>query len=151
MGDENAEDAFSEDTSGKPSFSEKAGAPPPDVNNPIDVELIQQRVEERERQWREALGLLLASPQGRRVLWTILDKSGMNAMETNVDHHARMAYTAGGRDLGLWLVREMGAVDPRAYPSLILEATQERETEQALHEARRIDAHRASDARKLSS
>lgn len=150
MADETAEDQFSEDDA-KKSFSEKAGAPPLDVNNPTDVDLITKRVEERERAWQDALALVIASPQGRRVLWNILDKSGMTAMETNVDHHARMAYTAGARDLALWLVREMGKIDPAAYPGMILEATRERETEQALHEARRIDAHRRPDARKLSS
>jgi hypothetical protein len=136
------------------SFSESAGAPPPDVNDPTDVDLNAKMVDERKREWQEDLGQVLHSPAARRVLWAIIDRSGMSARESQVDHHARMAYNAGARDLALWLIEELTQVDAAAYPSLLVEARKQRETEQALHEARRIDAHRhqgGPDARKLSS
>lgn len=58
----------------------------------------------RADQWEADVKWLLEQPQGRRVLWGILEKTGINALSFTGD--SKTFFREGSRNVGLWLQAE---------------------------------------------
>lgn len=62
---------------------------------------------------------LLQMPEGRRVLWRILEKCGTFR---SVWHPSSLiSYNSGQQDLGHWLLNEVIEVQPAAYVQMLTE------------------------------
>lgn len=62
---------------------------------------------------------VLNSDEGRRVLFDILERCGLYQSTFTGENNASN-YKAGRRDVGLEVLGEIDALDPRHYPSLLL-------------------------------
>ena len=79
--------------------------------------------EERERrreQVRRDLGTVMATGAGRRVVWAVLERTGVfrsaGALELGV-----LAASEGRRQPGLWLIAELSVACPGSYADMIKE------------------------------
>ena len=63
---------------------------------------------------------IMRTEVGRRVMWHILDESGLNDSTYTNDSHAH-AYMAGRREFGLWLKNELENFTPDYYFTMIKE------------------------------
>jgi hypothetical protein len=66
------------------------------------------------------LKFMLANGQGRRFLLRLFERTGLlrQSYTGNADTH----FNEGARSIGLQLLAEIEEVDPRAFPSMCLEA-----------------------------
>tara|TARA_R100000750_G_C2341849_1_gene94528 strand:+ start:45 stop:359 length:315 start_codon:yes stop_codon:yes gene_type:complete len=65
--------------------------------------------------WR----LLLSKQWGRRLVWRILDQTGM--YRTSFTGNSTTFFNEGARNIGLWLVDEVLSADADQYLSMIKE------------------------------
>jgi hypothetical protein len=65
--------------------------------------------------WR----LLLSKQWGRRLVWRILEQSGM--YRTSFTGNSTTFFNEGARNIGLWLVDEVLSADTEQYLSMIKE------------------------------
>lgn len=66
--------------------------------------------DERLNDWRA----VLATPEGRRVLWRVLEQCNTNKSVFAVDH-GTISYRAGWQDAGHYVLAEIDDADPRAF------------------------------------
>jgi hypothetical protein len=78
---------------------------------------------EQERDTEELLQLL-AVPGNRAVMWRLLEYCKVYHSNPFPTSHGEMAMFEGRRMVGLWLLTEMHAADPRAYAKMRDEATE---------------------------
>ena len=72
--------------------------------------------EELEKSFRE----VLFSPSGKRVLfWMLAQCNVYNDAYAGID--AATNYELGRRSIGLMLIKQIEAIDPRLYPQLLLD------------------------------
>ena len=67
----------------------------------------------------EDLRLLLSKQWGRRLVWRILEQSGM--YRTSFTGNSTTFFNEGARNIGLWLVDEVLSADTDQYLSMIKE------------------------------
>jgi len=67
---------------------------------------------------REDISRVLASPEGKRVLWRILDQSKLLAPDMFTGDSTTF-HNLGKRDLGLWLYNEIMGSDPKAFLAMM--------------------------------
>ena len=84
------------------------------------------RTERTEAEQAKAdLRFVLASPQGRRVLWRMLGRTHLFESGWSPDP-AAVHFAAGERNVGLWLMHEINHADPTAFIGMMQDAaTQE--------------------------
>jgi hypothetical protein len=80
-------------------------------------------------QLRADLRQVMAEPHGRRVIWAMLDKTGI--YRSSFTGNSQTFYAEGERNVGLWLLALMGDVDPTIYPAMLLEKAQQRASDMA--------------------
>jgi hypothetical protein len=68
-------------------------------------------------QWADDLKWLMAHPQGRRIVWRLLEEAGVYRA-TFHESHAVMALNEGQRRMGLFLVMEINQVCPDRYDEM---------------------------------
>lgn len=102
--------------------------------DPLDRDAIEREEKEaaaRERQARQRddddLRFLLASRQGRRVAWRLLERAGVNTATFNANA-LQMAFNEGFRNYGTWLLTRILEVSPDAYPKMLKEQADERDS-----------------------
>jgi len=67
-----------------------------------------------------ALQEVLKSPSGKRVLFWVLEQAAIYRDAFAGDNNATN-YVLGQQSIGRKIIERMGDVDPRAYPTLLLE------------------------------
>lgn len=67
--------------------------------------------------WRAVLG----TPEGRRVLWRVLEQCNTNKSIFAADH-GTISYRAGWQDAGHYLMAEINEAEPRAFLRMIQDA-----------------------------
>ncbi len=73
---------------------------------------------------KEDIGAMLNSPQGRRVLWRIMEQSKLLAPDMFTGNSTTF-YNLGKRDLGLWLYNEIMGSEPKAFLTMMNDQLQE--------------------------
>ena len=63
---------------------------------------------------------LVSSPRGRRVVWWMLDKAGVNRTSFN-NSGSVMAFNEGQRNMGLMLQAQVIELAPEAYMTMLEE------------------------------
>lgn len=65
---------------------------------------------------------LMASKQGRRIVWRLLDKAGI--YRTSFTGNSETFFKEGMRNMGLFIVAEIQAHSPEAYALMLTESNQ---------------------------
>ena len=68
---------------------------------------------------------LMGSKRGRRILWRLLDHSGVFRLSFNTNAMA-MAFAEGNRNFGNRLLAMIHALCPELYPTMVKENTHDR-------------------------
>lgn len=89
------------------------------VNDPVELERRQRDEELRQERFRLDMQAVLATPEGRRVLWWFLGACGL--FETSFTGDSRTFFNEGKREIGHLLVKAMAQADPEALPTMMLE------------------------------
>ncbi len=93
------------------------------VKNAGDAEQIEKAGEkEKSRRQQEIADLLwvLSTPAGRRVIWRILGRCGVN--KSSFTGNSTTFFNEGMRDVGLFITAEVVDVRPEAYIEMMIEA-----------------------------
>ncbi len=115
------------------SFAEGSAPSPTAINagDPVQVRTLERLLHDKRDEQLNDLKALLAMPEGRRVLWRVLEHCGVYA-STHSTVHATAAYEEGRRQVGTALILWLSAVDPLAYPRLMAAGAQDRATDEAI-------------------
>lgn len=66
---------------------------------------------------------LMGSPQGRRIIWRMLNRTGVFRSSYSSDALA-MAFAEGNRNIGLQLLAQVHELCPDQYPEMVREANE---------------------------
>lgn len=80
---------------------------------------LERETEESDLKW------LMGSKRGRRIVWRLLDQSGVFRMSFNTNAMA-MAFAEGNRNFGNRTLALIHTLCPELYPTMIKEASNER-------------------------
>ena len=115
--------------------SEFVDGPPLPESPGLGTEHLEKTRKDLETQQRGELRadiqFLLTNPQGRRFLWRLLERAQIYASGMR-ESHAAMAYEAGLKDMGMWLIGQLEAVDPHGYAKLLVDSANDRMTDKLL-------------------
>lgn len=81
-----------------------------------------QRERLAQRRKRDALRVVLATPEGRRVLWGLLEEARVFQLSFVPEQASTTAFHEGRRSLGLALLAEIQTIYPHAYTRMAQEA-----------------------------
>lgn len=105
-----------------------------DPLDPIGQERTQRDRETRDRLAREReagdLKWLMGSKRGRRIVWRILDQSGVFRLSFN-PNAMQMAFAEGNRNFGNRVLALIHAECPELYPAMMKEQNYDRSAEDA--------------------
>lgn len=90
----------------------------------MKIEDHNKRAARREKQWSEDLRAVLATPEGRRVLDRVMDRSKMMSREIFTGNSSTF-YNLGQRDIGLWLYGEVMSAAPGSFIKMMQEKLEE--------------------------
>lgn len=82
----------------------------------------QERMEMRDTEARQDLEKVLATPEGRRVLWSII--AGCNIFHAITQTNAQMYLYQGAKNVGLKLIDQIESVDDNAFLEMMREGKQ---------------------------
>lgn len=88
------------------------------VDNAADATQVKnaERIERaRARDIDESLRRVLATYEGRHVLWSIIAECGVFTTPPNYSDHGALAFSVGGQNKGRWLIAEIERIDRGAY------------------------------------
>lgn len=96
----------------------------PLVKNAADEEQV-SRAAERQKTAREGeledLAAMLANPQGRRVMWRLLEACGIFRSSFSAEA-GLTAFNEGARNIGLMLLADINEACPQMYVTMLNEA-----------------------------
>lgn len=98
---------------------------PFDAGNEHEVKKRRTKDKLRRETEVEDLKKLLATKEGRRFIWKILQHC--NIYENSFTGNSTTFFKEGRRDIGLWLLTELHYADKTAYANLQLEAAKQEE------------------------
>jgi hypothetical protein len=78
---------------------------------------IERESEEADVRW------LMGSKRGRRILWRLMDQSGVFRLSFNTNS-MQMAFAEGNRNMGNKLLAKIHTLCPELYPQMVKENTQ---------------------------
>ncbi len=113
--------------------------PRPNAGDPVQVRTIERLQHDKRDEQLNDLKALLSMPEGRRVLWRVLEHCGIYA-STYSAAHSTASFLEGQRQVGTTLISWLGAVDPLAYPRLMAEGRRDRATDEAILAVQLADA-----------
>lgn len=93
---------------------------PLDEDTEAHGEALKQKAENARRTFVEDVKWLMSSPRGRRLVWWLLGKSGVNRTSFN-NSGSVMAFNEGQRNIGLMLQAEVLDASPDAYMTMLTE------------------------------
>lgn len=103
------------------------------VDNSADAQQVKKARKaekgQREQQIRE-MQQVLATPQGKRVLWRLLERCGVYKTSISTDPYATY-YNEGERNIGLYVMAEINEANPQALLDMTVMAKADREVAQA--------------------
>lgn len=79
-----------------------------------------QKAENARRTFVEDIKWLMSSPRGRRIVWWLLEKAGVNRTSFN-NSGSVMAFNEGQRNMGLMLQAQVVELSPEAYMTMLTE------------------------------
>jgi hypothetical protein len=94
------------------------------VGDPKEVRKRRKKAKLEQERDIEELRQLLAVPGNRAFLWRLLDYCKVYHSNPFPENPGSMAMFEGRRMVGIWLLQEMHAADPLAYPRMRDEATE---------------------------
>ncbi len=94
------------------TFDTRKGAK--DYTDPATVRKDRKRYQVADQETADDLQAVLNTPQGRRVLWRILEHSKLLAPDMFTGNSTTF-HNLGRRDEGLWLYNEIVSVDPDKF------------------------------------
>lgn len=100
-----------------------------DASDELQVEEAEREARERRRAEMADLRAVARTPEGKRVLYRLLDHCG--AWRSIWHPSAAIHYRAGEQDVGHWLMGEIGGADKEALAALVVMAYAEQEEEEA--------------------
>lgn len=83
-------------------------------------EALRLKTENARKTFVEDVKWLMSSPRGRRLVWWLLSKSGVNRTSFN-NSGSVMAFNEGQRNIGLMLQAEVLDASPDAYMTMLTE------------------------------
>ena len=93
-----------------------------DAGNPKDVKDAKQRAKNADQVFAEDMAWMLDSIRGRRILWRLLEASGIRTAVLPTDALS-MAFREGGRNLGLMVQSWIEENDPDWLAMIVKEHT----------------------------
>lgn len=84
------------------------------------AEAQRQQAENARKTFIEDVRWLMSSPRGRRLVWWLLGKCGVNRTSFN-NSGSVMAFNEGQRNIGLLLQAEVIEASPEAYMTMLTE------------------------------
>lgn len=101
-------------------------------SDPLDLRGQEQAAEANRRREQLAkqtedddIKWLMGRKQGRRIIWRLLDRSGVFRSSFNTNS-MQMAFAEGGRNEGLRTLAQIHRLCPELYPVMMKEATNDR-------------------------
>jgi len=91
-----------------------------DAEDETQADALKQKAENARRTFVEDVKWLVSSPRGRRLVWWLLSKSGVNRTSFN-NSGSVMAFNEGQRNIGLMLQAEVLEANPDAYMTMLTE------------------------------
>lgn len=91
-----------------------------DDDTEAQSEALKQKQENARKTFVEDVKWLMSSPRGRRLVWWLLGKSGVNRTSFN-NSGSVMAFNEGQRNIGLMLQAEVLDASPDAYMTMLTE------------------------------
>lgn len=88
-----------------------------------------------EQDLRASLAAMLATADGKRVVFWLLGRCGIYANAFDPGSEAAERYQLGRQSIGLEILQKLDLIDARLYPTLILERGQQEEMNRAAREA----------------
>ena len=88
------------------------------VGNASDEEQVEraQTIEKLEaRSFDKSLATVLATYEGRHVIWMVISECGVFRTPENFAEHGRLAFSVGAQDRGRWMIAQVERVDYDAY------------------------------------
>ncbi len=79
----------------------------------------------------DAFRLMMATGEGKRVVFWLLGRAGLYANAFDAGSEAAERYRLGRQSLGLEILQKLDLVDLRLYPRLLLERGEAKELERA--------------------
>lgn len=81
------------------------------------VKTAEQKLQEERTDWRH----LLSSAQGRRIVWALLEQTGVYKVSFSPEA-LQMAFNEGGRNIGLGILAKVMLHEPAAFLTMQREA-----------------------------
>ncbi len=114
-------------------------APQRDAGDPVQARTITALMRAKADQQVADLAVVLASAEGRRFVWRVLEHCTPYGSSYS-ESHALASRLEGRREVGLDLIAWLSAVDPLTYPRLMAEGRRDRATDEAILAARLAEA-----------
>ena len=92
----------------------------PDDDTDAQSEALRQQAENARRTFVEDIRWMMSSPRGRRIVWWLLGKAGVNRTSFN-NSGSVMAFNEGQRNIGLMLQGEVLDASPDAFMNMLQE------------------------------
>jgi len=90
-----------------------------DASNEQEVKRAEQKAKNQRDTEIADLKNLLSSKRGRRIVWRILEQTGMH--RTSFTGNSTTFFNEGQRNIGLWLVEQVLSADTDAYLEMVKE------------------------------
>jgi hypothetical protein len=87
--------------------------------DPDQVKANDQILDLAEKQLRKDIREVAGTPQGRRLLWWILEQSNLYSPSFTGNSHT--FFNEGRRDIGLRILSKITEAEPELYPRLMME------------------------------
>lgn len=88
--------------------------------NESEVRSAEQRDKLAQEQADNDLRAILNSPQGRRFIWRLMEKTGLH--KTSFTGSSQTFFLEGQRNIGLLLLSDVMRVDPDSYTAMFKES-----------------------------
>lgn len=95
-------------------------AQPDIIDDDAQAEAFKQRQDDARKTFVEDIRWLMSSPRGRRLVWWLLGKCGVNRTSFN-NSGSVMAFNEGQRNIGLMLQAEVLESSPESYMTMLNE------------------------------
>jgi hypothetical protein len=90
-----------------------------DMDNPFGMPEFEPGEDALER----ALHDIMATPQGRTLIWHVLGQTKL--YDEGFSGNSTDIYDKGKRSVGLWLLAQINEMDPTAYPRMLLDVARQ--------------------------
>lgn len=81
----------------------------------------EKKTSEEIAQWHEDVCTVMNSPGGRRFVWHLMHRAGMNATSNTNGQTNTIFFNEGGRNQGLMLKNDLKAHAPGSYQTMLQE------------------------------